>query len=84
MPTMHKIVMKDEFDITDVQADFICKNCPEHDQIGGAYYVNAEVLEDLRKAIDPADENKLEHKALVKALEPIVKAEGLYEFYMGN
>ena len=84
MPNLHKIELKNTIEITDAQSDFIMDNCPEHGQMGsgGAYYVNAEVLADMRKALDPADEDKAEHKALIRLIEPIIKAEGLYEFYL--
>jgi hypothetical protein len=51
MPAMHKVTYSDEITLTEAQANFIAEFCPQHGQMGqaGAFYVNAEVLEELRE-----------------------------------
>lgn len=84
MPTLHKITYTDEITLNEPQANFIAEFCPEHGQMGegGAYYINAEVLEDLREIAGQLVANKPELEALIRLIEPIIKSEGLYEFYL--
>jgi len=85
MPTLHKIVFASSVDITEPQANFIKDVCPEHGQMGegGAYYINDEVLHDMKNACDQLnDDERVQVKLLIAELKPIIDKEGLYEFYL--
>lgn len=87
MPNLHKVVFAGNIEVTEKTAEFLQEYCPAHGQLGeaGAYYVNEDVVKELKMALGD-DLSYGKHTAeIMKVLNEIgniVSREGLYEFYL--